>query len=131
MVLWPRSELAGRDLIEGLSAGGAIVVDPPAYRTLTVRPPDLPRFVSDLAAGRIAAVAFLSPSSVRGLAAALPDGTLSALVGRTLIASLGPATSAAVAAVGGYVDIEASERTANALAATIVERLTNRRGDAA
>jgi uroporphyrinogen-III synthase len=89
------------------------------------------RFLSELAQRRIAVVSFLSPSSVRGLAEALPGGTLGALADQTLIASLGATTSAAIEAAGGRVDIEARERTVANLAVMIMERLTNRRGDAA
>lgn len=131
--LWPRSDLARRDLPEALARLGAAVLDPIAYRTMLVSPPALAEFLDGLAAGRIAAVAFLSPSSARGLASALPCGTLAPLAGHTLIASIGPTTGEAIAALGARVDIEVdgSERHAAALAAAVMKRLSGRQGDAA
>jgi uroporphyrinogen-III synthase len=129
-VLWPRSAIASPELAEALRSHGAVVVDPPAYDTIPVVPPALPGFLHALSDGRVAAAAFLSPSSARGLAAAL-GGTLSPLTGRTLVASLGPTTSAALAELGTNADIEAVERRGSALAAAIAERLSARHGDAA
>ena len=37
-VLWPRSDIAGRELPEALTAAGAVVIEPEAYRTSTVQP---------------------------------------------------------------------------------------------
>ena len=132
-MLWPRSHLARRDLPDELARLGAAVLDPIAYRTLLVSPPALPEFLDGLAAGRIGAVAFLSPSSARGLASALPSGTLAPLAGHTLIASIGPTTGEAIAALGARVDIEVegSERHAGSLAAAVMKRLSGRQGDAA
>ncbi|HXE80709.1 MAG TPA: uroporphyrinogen-III synthase, partial [Vicinamibacterales bacterium] len=96
---------------------------PPAYRTRLVVPERLPEFLDALDAREVAAVAFLSPSSARGLAASLPGGTLRPLSGRTMIASIGPTTSAAIAELGARVDIEPPQRSAAALAAAIVRRV--------
>jgi len=127
-VLWPRSDIAGRDLRDALTAAGAIVTDPVAYRTVRVRPEGLERFVTDLEARRIDVVAFLSPSSARALADLLPGASLAALAGRTLVASVGPATTRMLRELGAAPDLEAPDRTAAALAASIVERLATREG---
>lgn len=129
-VLWPRSDIARRELSDALAAQGAVVIDPIAYRTETGPPDGLPEFVDELHAGRVGAVAFMSPSSVQGLASVLPGGTLALLTGQTLVASLGPTTSAQIAASGGRVDIEAEHREVAALASAIAERLSPRDGDA-
>jgi uroporphyrinogen-III synthase len=129
-VLWPRSEIARPELAETLRKRGAVVVDPPAYTTVPVVPAALRTFLDALSEGRVAAAAFLSPSSARGLAAAL-DGTLRPLVGRTLVASLGPTTTAALGELGAIVDIEAQERRGPSLAAAIADRITARHGDVA
>ena len=129
-VLWPRSEIAEPELAIALRKHGAVVVDPPAYNTVPAVPAALPQFLLGLDAGQIGATAFLSPSSARGLAAAL-DGTLQTLRGRTLVASVGPTTSQAIMALGASVDIEALERRGDALAAAIADRLSARQGDAA
>jgi uroporphyrinogen-III synthase/uroporphyrinogen III methyltransferase/synthase len=130
-VVWPRSDIARRELPERLAAHGAIVIDPVAYRTVRIVPTTLPEFLSRLSAGEVAAVAFLSPSSAQGLAAALEPPTLGPLVGRTLIASLGPTTSDAVRALEGRVDVEAPARGAASLAEVLMRRLAARHGDAA
>lgn len=124
-VLWPRSEIAADDVSRILSAAGIEVSAPVAYRTVAVRPPGLDRFLTRVQAGRIAAVAFCSPSSVRGLAAWLPGGTLAILAGRTLVASLGPQTSAAIAALGARVDLESRVPHADALMADIFEHVSS------
>ena len=130
-VVWPRSDIARRELPEGLIAHGAMVIDPVAYRTVRIVPPALPEFLSRLASGALAAVAFLSPSSAEGLAAALEPPTLRPLVGRTLVASLGPTTSEAIRALEGRVDVEPAARSAASLAEALMRRLAARHGDAA
>lgn len=122
-VLWPRSDIARPELAVELALAGAAIVDAPAYRTVTVVPDRLGEFLEVLENRRLAAVAFLSPSSARGLASALPGGTLRPLAGRTVIASIGPTTSAAVAELGVEVDIEPEQRSAAALASAIVRRI--------
>lgn len=119
-VIWPRSDVARRELPDALAAAGATVIEPPAYRTVAVRPRGLAAFLRGLESGDVDAVAFLSPSSALGLAAALPGSTLAPLRGRTLVASIGPTTSAALAGLGAPADVEAAERTARSLAEAIV-----------
>jgi uroporphyrinogen-III synthase len=122
-MLWPRSDIAGRTVHDLLVAGGAVVADPEAYRTEPVRPAAIDAFVSDLDAGRIDAVAFLSPSSAQGLAAALPGGTLRMLAGRTLVAAIGPTTGAALAALDAPAGVVPATPAAAALAEAIVRHL--------
>ena len=123
-VLWPRSDIAGRAMYDRLVAAGASVADPEAYRTERVRPEALDEFVSELSAGRIAAVAFLSPSSAQGLAASLPAGTLRQLAGRALVAAIGPTTAAALVELEATPDIMPAAASAAALADAIVRRLS-------
>jgi uroporphyrinogen-III synthase len=118
-VLWPRSAIALPAVADALSASGATVDSAIAYRTVTVRPAGIEGFISDLEARRVAAVAFLSPSSARGLAGSLPGGDLRALHARTLVASIGPSTSAALCALGAAPDVEPAVRSADALADAI------------
>ena len=119
-VLWPKSNLARADLGDALRAAGARVVEPVSYCTTAVRPPDLADVLQDLEEGHIDCVAFFSPSGAANLAALLPDGTLSALAGRTVVASVGPTTSAALAGLGAPAAIEAESRTAGGLAAALL-----------
>jgi uroporphyrinogen-III synthase len=129
-VLWPRSDIARRELPEALAAAGAVVIDPEAYRTVAVRPPALATFTATLDARGVEAVAFFSPSAAAGLAAALGQDALTCLAGRTEVASIGPSTSAALDALGAPVTIEADTRTGPGLAAAIVRHLSRRTGAA-
>jgi uroporphyrinogen III methyltransferase/synthase len=95
-------------------------VVPVAYCTLSNRPPNVDEVLADLEAGQIDAVTFLSPSSAAGLAALMPDGTLSSLAGRTLVASVGPTTSAALARLGAPATLEVASRTVSGLAAALL-----------
>jgi uroporphyrinogen-III synthase len=122
-VLWPRSDIADPRFAEVLTAAGATVVMPVAYCTRANRPEGFERLAIDVAAGRIDAVAFLSPSAAANLATLMPGGTLVCLNGATLVASVGPATSAALAALGAPAGLEAPARTAGDLAAALLSYL--------
>ena len=122
-VLWPRSDIASPGFADVLTAAGATVVMPVAYCTTPTRPEGLEQLVLDIDAGRVDAVAFLSPSAAANLAALMPGGTLGALNGATLVASVGPATSAALAALGAPAGLEAAARTAGDLAAALLSYL--------
>jgi len=127
-VLWPRSDRARPELAAALRAEGAVVSDPVAYRTELTRPPDLEGFALALDEGRIAAVLFASPSAAQGLAGALPGHDLERLRARTLVASIGPTTSAALAELGVRADLEASPPDAGALAEAVMGRLRSPQG---
>jgi uroporphyrinogen-III synthase len=122
-VLWPRSDIANPEFAQILTAAGATVVMPVAYCTRAIRPEGFERLAIDIAAGRVDAVAFLSPSAAANLAALMPGGTLGALNGATLVASVGPSTSAVLAALGAPAGIEAAARTAGDLAAALLSYL--------
>jgi uroporphyrinogen-III synthase len=119
-VLWPCSDIARPELAEALGAAGAEVVAPVAYCTQSVHPPDLPQVLAELDAGRIDAIAFLSPSAVAGLAGAMPGGSLAHLQRRTMLASVGPATTAALVECGAPPAVEAASRTAGGLATALL-----------
>jgi len=130
MVLWPRSDIARPDLRDLLVAAQAHVVDPVAYCTRAVRPAGLSEFLNHLDAGLVDAVTFLSPSGAENLAAVMEDGTLSALAGRTIVASVGPTTSAALTQLGAAPAVEARDRTARGLAAALLSWFDPNRGAA-
>jgi uroporphyrinogen-III synthase len=129
-VLWPRSDIASRELPQALAAAGAIVIEPEAYRTIPIVPAMLNAFAGRLAAGGVDVVAFFSPSAAQGLSRALGDGSLRRLAGRTEVASIGPSTSAALAALGAPATLEAELRSGAGLARAVLQRLTVRRGAA-
>lgn len=119
-VFWPRSNIARPDFEDVLLAAGADVVAPASYSTLPARPSNLAEVLAELDGRRIDCVTFLSPSGASSLAAVMPGGTLEPLAGRTLIASVGPTTSAALAALGAPAALEAAARTAGDLAAALL-----------
>lgn len=123
-VMWPRSDRARPELAERLRAFGARVTEVAAYRTELLSSPRLEDFQRLLAEGRLAAIAFLSPSSASGLAAALGASDLGLLVGRALVASIGPTTSAALRELQAPPQIEASRPGVEALAAALAASLT-------
>jgi uroporphyrinogen-III synthase len=122
-VLWPRSDIANPEFAQILTAAGATVVMPVAYCTKASRPEGFERLAIDVAAGRVDAVAFLSPSAATNLASLMPGGTLGFLNGATLVASVGPATSAALAALDAPAGLEAPARTAGDLASALLSYL--------
>ncbi|MEW5984679.1 MAG: uroporphyrinogen-III synthase [Acidobacteriota bacterium] len=129
-ILWPRSDIARDELRDTLAAAGAVVVDPVAYRTVARRPVDAEGCARAIAAGAIDAVTFLSPSSAVNFAAALGEPSLACLNGRTIVASVGPTTSAALADLGAPPAIEAPDRTTTGLVAALLARFGLRDGAA-
>jgi uroporphyrinogen-III synthase len=119
-VLWPRSAIARSTLRDALVAAHARVIDPAVYATKAVRPEDMPTVVREIEAGRVDAVTFLSPSAAESFAAAVGARTLSLLTGRTIVASVGPVTSAALTALGAPPALESGDRTGAGLAAALV-----------
>lgn len=119
-VLWPRSDIARPDLADALRLAGATIVAPVAYCTRPNHPEHATTILAELDAGRIDCVAFLSPSGAANLAALVPGGTLAPLARLTLVASVGPTTSEALAALGAPAGLEAAARTAGDLAAALL-----------
>ncbi len=126
-VLWPRSERAAPDFRLRLEAMGFTVCDPVAYTTSATEPAETGRFRALLDAGEIAAVTFLAPSAAFSLAAAFDDASLRVLVKRTVVASVGPTTSAALASLGAPADVEPRCRTVDGLAEAVMAAIEGRR----
>ena len=127
-VLWPRSDIARRELAEALQRAGAIVTEVVAYRTVPVEGSALADFLRLLEQGRIDAVTFLSPSSAENLARALGREDLRPLAGRTLVASIGPTTTSALRRLGAPPQLEAPARSAASLAEAVFDGLRTRNG---
>ncbi len=118
-ILYPRAELARPYIIEKLTAAGAEVVAPVAYRTL------LPEGNADrirglLAAGDVDAVCFSSSSTFENLLTMLGE-SLRNLQGETRFFSIGPQTSKTIRRHGFQVDLEPREWTLDALVEAMVE----------
>lgn len=120
-VLVPRAAEGRPELVDGLLAAGAEVVAPVAYRTVAAPPEVLAPLGDLLAAGRIDAVAFASPSAVRSVVGAL--GARAALLGRVLLGAIGPTTAAALAEAGLPAGVVPAAHTAEGLAEALAARL--------
>ncbi len=115
-ILLLRADIAPPDLGDGLRAAGADVTSIAAYETRggEGRRPEL----ATLMEGGVDIVTFTSSSTVTHLLQAL-DGEAPAL-NNTLIASIGPVSSATARAAGLRVDIEAETHTIDGLIAALV-----------
>ena len=102
-VLLPAADIGRDELADGLTGLGASVERVTAYRTVT--PPDAAQRARNAFAEGIDIVTFTSSSTVRNLLSLL-DGK-EALSG-SLIACIGPVTSATARELGLRVDIEAA-----------------------
>jgi uroporphyrinogen III methyltransferase/synthase len=122
-VLWPRGDLAQMAFAETLERTGATVTSPIAYRTLAPDRESVELLVVAIAANRLAAIAFCSPSSALNLARGLGLDDLSSLRGRVQMASIGPTTSAALRELGVEVDVQAATPSVVSLAQAIASRL--------
>jgi uroporphyrinogen-III synthase len=122
-VLWPRADIARRTLALALARAGAVVIAPVAYRTRPVAAAALAPLVAEIRSGRLDAIVFCSPSSAEHLARALGLESLAPLLEKLLVASIGPTTTAALAALGVPPHLEAATPSAAALAAALAARL--------
>lgn len=120
-VLVPRAAEGRRELVDGLAAAGAAVSAPVAYRTVAAPPEALAPLGDLLAAGRIDAVAFASPSAVRSVVGAL--GARAALLRKVLLGAIGPTTAAALAEAGLTAGAVPGAHTAEGLAEALAARL--------
>ncbi len=120
-VLLPRAAEGRPELLDGLAAAGAQVTAPVAYRTVAVAPEALVPLGEALAAGRVDAVAFASPSAVKSVVAAL--GARAPLLGGVLLGAIGPTTAAALAEAGFGAGAVPAEHTAEGLAEALLAAL--------
>ncbi|HEX5940139.1 MAG TPA: uroporphyrinogen-III synthase, partial [Dehalococcoidia bacterium] len=117
-VLLPRAEQARQELIDGLEAAGASVDELTLY--VAVQPSVAPaEAVARIREGRVDIVTFASSSTVRNLASLL-EGDLEALRG-TIVATIGPITSATAREYGLTVAIEAEDHTIPGLVRAICD----------
>jgi uroporphyrinogen-III synthase/uroporphyrinogen III methyltransferase/synthase len=123
-VLVPRADDGRPELVEGLAAAGVDVVAPSVYRTVAAPPDALAPLARALAAGRVDAIAFLSPSAVRSVAAAVAPE----LLARACLAAIGPTTADALRAVGLAPVAQPARASGAALADAIAERVGPRSG---
>jgi len=112
-VLVPRSDLARDVLPEGLRRAGATVDVVVAYRNRPA-PVDVAALRADLVAGRLDALTFTSPSTVRRFTELL-DAPAREAAARCTVAAIGPVTARALADAGLAPAVVAATATARAL----------------
>jgi len=118
--------LEGREvLVDELRARGGDVHVAVAYETKKAAsiPDDLR---AALAAGEIDALTFTSPSTVEGTLSHLSPSELSHVLASSVIASIGPVTTKALARFGAVNVVEATESTVEGLAAAVVAQFAPR-----
>lgn len=120
-VLVPRAAEGRPEILAGLAAAGAEVTAVEAYRTLPAPAETLAGMASWIERQEVDAVAFASPSAVRAVAAAL--GPKARLLGRVLLAAIGPTTAEALREVGLLAGVVADRHTGKGLAEAIAARL--------
>jgi uroporphyrinogen-III synthase len=98
-------------------------VAPVAYRTQPVPASSLASLVAEIRSGQLDAIVFCSPSSAEHLARTLGLDGLGPLMENVLVASIGPTTTAALAALGAPPQVEAATPSASALATALAARL--------
>jgi uroporphyrinogen III methyltransferase/synthase len=114
-VFLPRADIATEALVEGLQAIGWQVDDVTAYRTVRAAPPPAP--VRDaIKSGAFDAVVFTSSSTVRNLV-----GIAGKPHPATVVACIGPATSATAEELGLRVDVQAPEASITSLVDALAE----------
>jgi uroporphyrinogen-III synthase len=120
-VLLPRAAEGRNELLEGLAAAGAEIHAVDAYRTVPSPPERLAVLRGWIEGGEIDAVTFASPSAVRAVMAAL--GEAGPLLGRVLVAAIGPTTAQALREAGLSAGAVADRHTGGDLAEAVAGRL--------
>ncbi len=123
-VLLPRSDRAGSDLPEGLKRAGVEVTEIVVYRTGGIGPCEQ-GVLEAVRDARVDVVSFFSPSAVENLRTELGAEVVSRLGMRAAFAAVGPVTAAALRKAGLPVAIEASEATAESVAAAIAKHFSS------
>ncbi len=122
-ILLPRADIARPALAKGLRAGGALVDEIAAYRTVPgAGAADL---ADHLRAGAIDAITFTSSSTVRYLLDGLEQlgntrAAAAAALNRAVVVCIGPITAETARTEGLRVDAMAQEFTGDGLVATLV-----------
>jgi uroporphyrinogen III methyltransferase/synthase len=124
-VLFARAE-EGRDVIpDGLRALGAEVDLVSVYRNV-LPGTSADEFRSALSGGKADAITFTSASTVKNFIELLPRGEAERLLQGTVVACIGPVTSAAAESGGLAVEVEPQEYTTAALAEALEKHFSQR-----
>ncbi len=120
-VLVPRPAEGRPELVEGLLAAGAEVTAVEAYRTVPAPAEVLLPLADWIEREEVDAVAFASPSAVNAIAGGL--GARAALLGRVLLAAIGPTTAEALMRLGLQPRAVPDRHTGRDLAEAVAEQL--------
>lgn len=120
-VLFPRPAEGRPETVAGLLAAGADLVTVEAYRTVAAPPEAIRPLAAWIEAGEVDAVAFASPSAVKAVVAGL--GAAAPVLGRVLLAAIGPTTADALREHDLVVGAQAAPYTGEALAEAVAEAL--------
>jgi uroporphyrinogen III methyltransferase/synthase len=124
-VFLPRADIGREVVATELRRHGAEVTEAVAYRTVTVDPereggPDVYRMLLDR---RLDVVTFTSASAVRNFVGLLGEEPAADLLGKTVVASIGPVTAEAAAQCGIETTVMPGEYTISALVEAIVRHV--------
>jgi uroporphyrinogen III methyltransferase/synthase len=115
-----------RDVLPGaLRAAGHPVEVVSVYETRAASGPEVARVLGELERGEIDAVTFTSASAVESFLA-VAGGREESMLARTIVASIGPITSDALAARGLRADVTAAKTTLEGLLDALEARFVNR-----
>ncbi len=117
-ILYPRADIAPKDLPEALAAEGATVKEVVAYRTV----PDntnSEKVLELLSQGKVDWITFTSSSTVKNFFAVIKPETLATKV---RLASIGPSTSATMKEFGFTQAVQAKEHTIDGLIEAIISQ---------
>jgi uroporphyrinogen III methyltransferase/synthase len=122
-VLFPRADIGGDVLMDGLRETGAEITDVVAYRTTLAQGErsdgkDIYRMLLD---GQIDAVTFTSASTVRNFAQIHGQDQAADLLGGTVVASIGPVTAEAAHHLGISTTVQPERYTIPDLVDALVE----------
>jgi uroporphyrinogen III methyltransferase/synthase len=115
--LFPKSNIASNIIPKELRSLGAIVDEIVTYKTVIPEPENLEHIRALITDGKIDAITFFSPSSVRNFVEMIGVETMQ----RVLIAVIGPTTAEAAKEAGLKVNIVAKQQTAESLVQGIIE----------
>ena len=127
-VLIVRPDHERRVISDALEARGAVVTDLVAYRSEADAPdsPAAQRIYRMLLDGRIDAVTFASPTSVRRFASLVGEEQAADLLNTTVVAAIGPVTAAAAHALGINTAVVAEPHTVEALVDGLVRHFSRK-----
>jgi uroporphyrinogen-III synthase len=120
--LFPKGDLARGEIAEALRESDAVVDEVVVYRTTRPENQELEALRHGFRNNEIDAVTFFSPSSVHNFS----ESIRADLVGKTVVACIGPSTTEEAGAAGFQIVINAREATVESLVGALVAHFETR-----